>query len=132
MKKILTVITVLILTTSAFSQKAAKLRIVYFHAEHRCPTCLSIEANTKKTLDTYFAKLVKDGTIKFQVLNVEDAKNQKLAEKYQAEGSALYLTSVAGKKETTDDLTNFAFSYSRNEPEKFIAGLKAEIEKKLK
>jgi len=132
LKKILSVVAVLILTSSAFCQKPAKLQIVYFHAEHRCPTCLSIEANTNKTLNTYFAKQVKAGTIKFVVLNVEDAKNQKLVEKYQAEGSALYLTSLAGKNETTNDLTNFAFSYSRNEPAKFIAGLKEEIEKKLK
>jgi hypothetical protein len=132
MKKSLLTMVILIAVTSAFSQKAAKLQIVYFHAEHRCPTCLSIEANTKKTLDTYFAKQVKDGTIKFKVLNVEDSKNQKLVEKYQAEGSSLYLTSISGKKETTNDLTNFAFSYSRNEPEKFITGLKDEIEKGLK
>jgi hypothetical protein len=132
MKKTLTLVALILLASSVFSQKAAKLKIVYFHAEHRCPTCLSIEANTKKTLDTYFAKLIKDGTIKFQVLNVEDDKNQKLVEKYQAEGSSLYLTTVTGKKETTNDLTNFAFSYSRNEPDKFISGLKKEIEKGLK
>lgn len=132
MKKILTLVALILIAGSAFSQKAAKLKIVYFHAEHRCPTCLSIEANTKKTLDTYFAKMVKDGTIKLQILNVEDDKNQKLVEKYQAEGSSLYLTTVTGKKETTNDLTNFAFSYSRNDPEKFIAGLKEEIERGLK
>jgi len=131
MKKILTFVGLLLITGSVFSQKT-KLQIIYFHSEHRCPTCLSIESNTKKTLNTYFAKLVKDGTIKLQVLNVEDQKNQKLAEKYQAEGSSLYLTRINGKTETTKDLTNFAFSYSRNEPEKFIAGLKEEIEKKLK
>lgn len=132
MKKILTLIAVLILSTSAFSQKTAKLQIVYFHAERRCPTCLSIEANTQKTLDTYFAKLVKDGTIKFQVLDVSDSKNEKIAEKYQADGSGLFLTQIKGKKETNTDFTNFAFSYSRNQAEKFIAGLKAEIEKNLK
>jgi hypothetical protein len=132
MKKILTLVALILIAGSAFSQKTAKLKIVYFHAEHRCPTCLSIEANTKKTLNTYFAKLVKDGIIKLQILNVEDDKNQKLVEKYQAEGSSLYLTSITGKKETTTDFTNFAFSYSRNEPEKFISGLKAEIEKNLK
>ena len=132
MKKILTIVALMLITGSVFSQKATKLQIVYFHAEHRCPTCLSIEANTKKTLDTYFAKQVKDGTIKFKVLNVEDSKNQKLVEKYQAEGSSLYLTSIVGKKESNNDMTNFAFSYSRNETDKFIAGLKEEIEKILK
>ena len=132
MKKTFIISLFLVSALSVFSQKAAKLQIVYFHAQHRCPTCISIEDNTKKTLNTYFAQQVKDGTISFKVLNVEDKKNLKLVEKYQAEGSALYLTHVVNKKETTTDFTNFAFSYSRNEPGKFISGLKAEIEKCLK
>jgi hypothetical protein len=132
MKKILTLIAMVLIAGFSFSQKPAKLQIVYFHAEHRCPTCLSIEENTKKTLDTYFSSLVKDGTIKFTVLDVSDSNNEKIVEKYQADGSGLFLTKVIGKKETTTDFTNYAFSYSRNQAEKFISGLKAEIEKNLK
>jgi len=131
MKKILIAI-LLLATVSVFAQKPVKLKIVYFHAVHRCPTCISIEDNTKKTLNTYFANQLKDGTITLQVLNVEEEKNQKLVEKYKAEGSSLYLTRINGKNENTTDFTNFAFSYSRNQADKFIAGLKAEIEKKLK
>ncbi len=132
MKKVLIISLMLISSLSVFSQKAAKLQIIYFHAGRRCPTCISIEDNTNKTLNTYFAKEVKNGTISFRVLNVEEQKNQQLVEKYQAEGSALFFTHIANKKEITNDFTNFAFSYSRNEPAKFIAGLKAEIEKGLK
>jgi hypothetical protein len=132
MKKIFIIAIALVSAFSAFSQKAAKLQIVYFHAERRCPTCISIEDNTKKTLDTYFAQELKNGTISFKVLNVEDEKNQKIVEKYQADGSGLFLTYMVNKKEATTDFTNFAFSYSRNQPEKFISGLKAEIEKDLK
>lgn len=119
-------------TGAVFAQKTNKLKIVYFHSERRCPTCISIEDNTKKTLNTYFANQLKDGTITFMVLNVEDKKNLQLVEKYKAEGSSLFLTKVRGSKETNTDFTNFAFSYSRNQAEKFIAGLKAEIEKNLK
>lgn len=132
MKKVLLISGLLLTVLSGFSQKAAKLQIIYFHAERRCPTCISIEDNTKKTLNTYFAEQVKNGTITLRVLSVEDEKNQKLVEKYEADGSKLLLTYMVGKKETTTDFTNFAFSYSRNEAEKFIAGLKAEIEKDLK
>jgi hypothetical protein len=132
MKKAFSILLILVSVLTVFGQKAAKLQIIYFHAERRCPTCISIEENTKKTINTYFSKQLKDGTISFQVLNVEDEKNQKLVEKYQAEGSALFLTYTVNKKEATTDFTNFAFSYSRNEPEKFISGLKAEIEKGLK
>jgi len=132
MKKILFAAILLLTTFAVTAQKTTILKIVYFHSERRCPTCISIEDNTKKTLNTYFTKQLKEGTITLQVLNVEDDKNLKLVEKYQAEGSSLYLTKVSGTKETTTDFTNFAFSYSRNQADKFIAGLKAEIEKNLK
>jgi hypothetical protein len=132
MKKIIFFTLTLIMTSTVFGQKATKLQIVYFHAKNRCPTCISIEENTKKTLNTYFSTQLKDGTIKLQVLDVSEEKNEKMVEKYEADGSGLFLTKVDGKKETTTDFTNFAFSYSRNQADKFIAGLKAEIEKNLK
>jgi hypothetical protein len=132
MKKILVAVVLMLFTIAVTAQKPAKLKIVYFHSEHRCPTCISIEDNTRKTLDTYFARQLKDGTITFQVLNVEEDKNLKMVEKYKAEGSSLFLTKISGTKEKSTDFTNFAFSYSRNQAEKFIAGLKAEIEKNLK
>lgn len=132
MKKILLAALILVMTSLAFGQTATKLNIVYFHAKYRCATCTSIEENTKKTLNTYFAAQLKDGTIKFQVLDVSDKKNENLAEKYEASGSSLFLTKLNGTKETTTDFTNYAFSYSHNQADKFIAGLKAEIEKNLK
>lgn len=132
MKRIFLIALTLVMTSMVFGQAATKLQIVYFHAKNRCPTCLSIEENTKKTLNTYFATQVKDGIIKLQVLDVSEDKNEKMVEKYKAEGSSLFLTRMDGKKEATTDFTNFAFSYSRNQANKFIAGLKAEIEKNLK
>jgi hypothetical protein len=131
-KSLIVIISLLLVTGAVFAQKPNKLKIVYFHSEHRCPTCISIEDNTKKTLDTYFAKQLKDGTITFKVLNIDEGKNLQMVEKYKAEGSSLFLTKVSGSKETNTDFTNFAFSYSRNQADKFIAGLKAEIEKNLK
>jgi hypothetical protein len=132
MKKIVFTALILVMTSVTFGQTVTKLNIVYFHAKYRCATCTSIEENTKKTLNTYFANQLKDGTIKFQVLDVSESKNEKMAEKYEASGSSLFLTKLNGKKETTTDFTNFAFSYSHNQADKFISGLKAEIEKNLK
>jgi hypothetical protein len=132
MRKIAFISLMLILSLGALCQQATKLQVVYFHAEHRCPTCISIEENTRKTLNTYFADQMKKGIITLQVLNVADEKNEKMVEKYEADGSGLFLTQLNGKKETTTELTNFAFSYSRNQPEKFIAGLKEEIAKRIK
>lgn len=132
MKNLFVAAMLLLALSPVFAGKPVRLKVVYFHSEHRCPTCISIEENTKKVLNTHFAKELKEGSITFVILNVEDRKNSKLVEKYEAEGSSLYLTKVDGQKENTTDFTNFAFSYSRNQSEKFMAGLKAEIEKNLK
>ncbi|MBL7903580.1 MAG: thioredoxin [Bacteroidales bacterium] len=132
MKNLLFSIILLLAMSPVFAGKPVRLKVVYFHSEHRCPTCISIEENTKKVLNTYYAKELKEGTITFVSLDVEEKQNLKMVEKYEAEGSSLYLTGINNSKETTTDLTNFAFSYSRNQPEKFMTGLKAEIEKKLK
>lgn len=110
----------------------SKLLVYYFHSTHRCPTCNSIEENTKATLDKYFAKELKDGTIVFKSINVDEKENEKIAKKYDAFGSALYFTTQNQGKEQTEDLTNFAFKYSRNKPEYFIDELKKKIEEKLK
>jgi len=109
-----------------------RVLVYYFHATSRCPTCLAIEDNTKKTLETYFAKEMKDGIIKFRTVNVDEKENYKLAEKYEAGGSALFVTKIDKGKEMKTDMTNFAFSYGRNNQEKFMSGLKEEISKKLK
>jgi hypothetical protein len=132
MKKLLIVSLLIWFGATASAQKSPSLKIIYFHSEHRCPTCISIEENTLKTLNTYFSQQMKQGVITFVSLNVEDKKNIKLVEKYQAEGSSLYLTQVKNSAEKTTDYTNFAFSYSRSQPEKFISGLKTTINELLK
>jgi len=109
-----------------------KLDVLYFHATRRCPTCMAIEENTKKTLDTYFSAQLKNGTIKFTVINVDDSKNKAIAEKYEATGSALFLTKSSGGKESKNDLTEFAFANARNKPDTFISGLKDKINLLLK
>jgi hypothetical protein len=111
---------------------ATRVEVYYFHATHRCPTCLAIEENTKKTLDLYFASELKDKSVIFNVVNIDDPKNKSLAEKYEASGSALILSQTVTGKETKTDLTDFAFSYGRNNPEKFISGLKDRITELLK
>jgi len=108
------------------------LEIYYFHGTHRCPTCLSIEANTRKVLETYFQDKVDDGTIKLNVLNFQDKENKALCEKYQVSGSTLLLVRDVNGDVRTVDLTNYAFSYARNNPDKYIIGLKNRITEMLK
>jgi len=93
---------------------------------------MAIEENTRKTLNTWFADQLKKGTVKLTVVDVDDEKNKALAEKYEATGSALFITKTTTDKESKNDMTDFAFSYARNNPDKFIRGMKDKISALLK
>jgi hypothetical protein len=133
-KKVLTliVLSLLIGTTLLGQNPTKKLEVIYFHATRRCPTCMAIEENTRKALDTYFSNQLKGGTIKLTVINVDEDTNKSIAEKYEATGSALFLTVTNSGKETKTDMTDYAFSYARNNPAKFMTGLKDKINELLK
>lgn len=109
-----------------------KLEIYYFHPNERCPIDQSIEETTIKLMWADFAKEIKDGTIKFQVLNTDDKANVKIVEKFVMNAQALYLVTFVKGKEVKNDLTEFAFSNCQSNPGKFKAGLKAEILQALK
>ena len=136
MKKSLILLAAVLLVFNAFSQTKnttkTKLEIYYFHATNRCPTCLSIEENTQKVLDKYFKKELDNGVIKFTVLDSDDNANKFICKKYEAAGSALHLVKISNGKEKDNDLTNFAFEYSRNNPEKFMNCIKDKITEILK
>ena len=85
------------------------IEVIDFHSTNRCKTCKTIEANTKYTLDTYFAKELKSGKITFKIVNVDKEENEKFAEKFEATGTALFLNVIKDGKEKHVDLTNFAF-----------------------
>lgn len=100
----------------------AKIEVIQFHSEHRCMTCNKIEALAKQTLKSY-------ANIAFLLVNVDDKKNEKKAEQFEATGTALFLYNPkTGKKK---DLTDFAFMNAGNK-EKFREGLKKEIDLFLK
>jgi phosphoribosylanthranilate isomerase len=96
----------------------AKIELIQFHSEHRCMTCNKIESFTKETLKSY-------STIAFSLVNVDDNKNAKKAEQFEAAGTALFLYNPkTGKKK---DLTDFAFMNAGNK-DKYMAGLRKEID----
>jgi hypothetical protein len=102
---------------------SSTLEVIQFHNEHRCVTCVQIEKLTKATLEKYFKG------IPFTLVNVDDAKNAKKAEQFEAAGTALYLYNPkTGKKK---DLTEFAFMKAFDE-KKFEAELKKQIEDFIK
>lgn len=120
---------------SGANQKKAEQPLVFiynFHITNRCVSCIAIEEATTKTLNTYFSAELKQGRIKRQILNVDSDVNSKIAEKYQAFGSSLFITRVYKGSETTTDLTGDGFKYAKNKEERFIEILKSKIIEYLK
>jgi len=104
-----------------------KLETYYFHTSERCPIDQAIEDHTRKLMQSEYAGEVKAGTIKFRVLNTDDKSNAGITGKFEINAQALYLVTFVNGKEVRNDLTEFAFSCAQNNPGKFIARMKAEI-----
>ncbi|MDA3861135.1 MAG: nitrophenyl compound nitroreductase subunit ArsF family protein [Melioribacteraceae bacterium] len=107
------------------------IEVIDFQSTNRCFTCNSIETNTKYTLETYFADELKNGKITFQVINVDEEKNLKMAEIFEASGTSLFLNVIVNGEDTHINLTNFAFMKGRKQKE-FSEELKVKIETELK
>jgi hypothetical protein len=139
--KIFTVLAISLVFTSCISQNKSKdnsldqsiskIEVLDFHSTHRCMTCNAIEANTKYTLNTYFAKELKEDKITFQVINIDEKENEKIAEKFEASGTSLFLNVIKNGKETQINLTDFAFMKG-NDQEAFSRELKTKIDTELK
>lgn len=106
------------------------IEIFDFHTTNRCITCKAIEANTKYTLDTYFADELKNGKITFKVVNIDKDENYELAKKFKASGTSLFLNVIGDEKEKQIDLTAFAFTYGKKK-DMFSNKLKTKLEKQL-
>lgn len=116
---------------STSSEMNNRLKVYCFHGTRQCETCKNMKANTKSTLDKYFSSQLKDSTIVFAIIDVDDEKNEKLAEKFQATGTALMIYKVVNGKDSIIDWSDFAFEKA-NESEVFIAELKTRLEAELK
>jgi hypothetical protein len=83
-----------------------------------------VEEVTKKTISESFTSQFKKREITFKSINLDEDKNAALAKKCKVEGQAL-LVMGNGKR---IDLTDKAFMYARNSPEKLKAELKKAID----
>ncbi len=144
MKKILFSITLSFLSVLSFGQakdsittdkninSKLKVQVYYFHLTNRCHTCMSIESELRKTIDSLFKTELDSGIIRFAALNCELPENADLAKKYDAYGATLALTEYRNSKEIKkEDITSWAFS-KVHFPEVFSKELKQKINEFLK
>jgi glutaredoxin len=109
-----------------------RIEVYAFHGTRQCTTCKNMKALTKSTLETYFAKEMKEGTITYHIVDVDDDMNYELAEKFEATGTALMINRIKDGKENIEDWSDFAFEYANGEKATYEKELKRLIDKQLK
>ena len=117
--------------TNSSISKQNYLEVYCFHGTRQCETCKNMKANTKTTLDTYFASQLKDSSVIFKIIDVDDIQNEKIAEKFQATGTALMINKVVNGKDSIIDWSDFAFEKANNEAE-YITELRTKLQSVLK
>jgi len=75
------------------------LIVYYFHTTFRCHSCLTIERLTRETLNEQFAPELKDGAIRWQMVNYEEPANQHFIDHYKLYTKQVILSAVKGGKE---------------------------------
>lgn len=111
------------------SSSFAEVQVVYFHGKQRCPTCRAIESETKSVMDEYFRKEIKERRLSFKVVDISDAKNEKIAEDFRVSWSSLFIVSNDGRRE---NLTALSFANARRNPAEFKIKLRNAISERLK
>lgn len=113
--------------TSIKAQKDVKVsettEVFYFHFSRRCATCEAVEKVTQETLKKNYPEQLKNETLVFVSVNLDDDANTPLAEQLKVTGQTLLFVKGENKK----DLTNKAFMYARENPDKLEAAIKETI-----
>ena len=110
--------------TTVYNEKGRKLVAYYLHGTFRCPTCLSIEKQSKETVETEFADLVKEGTVVFLPLNYDEPENKHFQDDYKLTAPSLVLSVHDNGKEVTWKNLPEVWDHAHNPPalREYVAG----------
>lgn len=93
------------------------VEVLYFHGKRRCITCSAIEKNAKEAVEKQFADELKKGTLTFKSIDITLPENKDLIERYKVSWSSLFITKWQDGKDTTENLTLYAFSKALSAPD---------------
>ena len=108
------------------------VEVLYFHGKQRCITCAAIEKNTKETVETLFADELKDGSLVFKSIDISQSENEEIINKYEVTWSSLFITKWKNGKDSTENLTEYAFAKVLSAPDTFKANVTQKIRQLLK
>ena len=99
------------------------IEVLYFYGNQRCVTCRAIEQLTDEVVNTHFAQQLADSTILLRHIDFSTPEGATIAERYEVTWSSLFVNKMYDNHEDINNLTRFAFTNARTNPEKFKQGL---------
>jgi len=109
----------------------AKVITYYFHGNSRCPTCHKLEEYSKDAIDTNFKDEIAKGVLEFQVINVDEKRNEHFVDKYQLYTKSLVVSKMKNGEEVDHKNLDKIWEYVRDK-ERFYDYVTSEIKAFLK
>lgn len=102
------------------SQAESHVLVRYFHSNIRCSTCLAFE-DWSKTAVEGFPKELKNGTLKWQVINFDEPENKHYIKDYDlAEKSLVLVKQENGKTIRWKNVEEF-WDFGENQKQEFVS-----------
>ncbi|KAF5051725.1 hypothetical protein DSECCO2_416000 [anaerobic digester metagenome] len=116
----------------AIIPETPSVTVMLFHATRKCASCIAITDCVNAVLKESFSAETKTKKVRLNEINADDEKNEAICEKYEAFGTALFVTRTFKGKESITDMTAQAFKLAKGKPEEFKKLLRDQIQKDLK
>jgi hypothetical protein len=84
--------------TSLWAVNQAKYIAYYFHATQRCVTCRKIESLSREAVLNSFAHEIKNGTLIFKTVNIDEPQNRHFVQDFKLYTKSLVIAKVSGDK----------------------------------
>jgi hypothetical protein len=107
-----------------------KVIAYYFHGTNRCATCLTIERYSREAIEKYFSQEIREGTLEFKPLNVDEPENRHYIQDYQLYTRSLVLALYKDDKQLKWKNLSEVWAYVKDK-ERFYQYVKDETERFL-
>jgi hypothetical protein len=98
----------------------------YFHSTHRCSSCRKIEAYSKEAIDSGFVEELRNGSLEFHAVNIDEPSNQHFIKDYQLYTKSLIITRLENGKQTEWKNLSRVWQLIRSK-KKFLEYVQAEV-----
>jgi hypothetical protein len=117
-------------TAALLDKNSSTVIAYYFHRTMRCPTCLAIEANAQRVIETGFADQIADEKLMWIPFNLDEPGGEKFEKLFDISASTLVLAKVQNGNHTEYKKLEKVWEFIGN-PMKFDEYVQTEVRRFL-